>query len=153
MFPAALFEVLWLEKFTQSFALKHLKVLPPGMKNGSWPPELQPFCTSAHPLGWSKILQRIKTVGRETSHCNLLNCQPGEPLRLPRDETWSGLFHSPALGAEFKAHCVSDLCKLWHTISSCVCCFISWKVERLGRICGIFTEVYWTYGVQAGLSC
>lgn len=108
---------------------------------------------SDRPLGWSKILQLSKAVCRETSHCNLLNSQPGEPLRLPWDESWSWLFHSPALGAGFRAQCVSDLCKPWHTISSCSCCLISWKVERLGRICGIFSEVYWTYGVQAGLSC
>lgn len=81
------------------------------MKKGSWPPGLQTFCTSACPLGWSKILQHSKAVCGEISHCNPLNCQPGEPLRLPWDESWPWLFHSPALGAELREHCVSDLCK------------------------------------------
>lgn len=102
------------------------------MKKGSWPPGLQLSCISAHPLGWSKILQRSKAICRETSHCSLLNSQPGEPLRLPWDESWSWLFHSPAPGAEFRAHCVSDLCKSWHTARSCACCSISWKVNWRG---------------------
>lgn len=101
----------------------------PSMKKGSWPPGLQPFCTSAHALGWSKILQHSRAVCRETSHCNLLNSPPGKPLRLPWDESWSWLFHSPAPGAEFRAHCVSDLCKPWHAVSSCACCLTSWKVN------------------------